>query len=48
MWIIVEAGDVFEGNEKHWADCFFTNVSELTVRDFCKANGWKVEIRNNE
>lgn len=44
MWIIVEGGDIFEGDENHWANCFFTNVSEETVRDFCESEGWKVEI----
>jgi hypothetical protein len=44
MWIVVEGGNIFEGNEHHWADCFFTNVSGETVRDFCKQQGWSVVI----
>jgi hypothetical protein len=44
MWIVVEDGDIFEGDENHWADCFFTNVSADTVLGFCEANGWKVKI----
>lgn len=44
MWIVVEDGEIFEGNEKHWADCFFSNVDEKLVRDFCKAQGWRVVI----
>jgi hypothetical protein len=48
MWIVVEDGEVFEGDENHWADCFFTNVSEDTVRIFCEFHGWKVEIRDKK
>ena len=47
MWIVVEDGEVFEGNEYHWADCFFSNVSEDTIRDFCEKNGWKVDVSND-
>lgn len=48
MWIVVEDGEVFEGDELHWADCFFTNVSEETVRDFCASNGWKVRFEDKK
>jgi|HubBroStandDraft_1064217.scaffolds.fasta_scaffold261449_2 hypothetical protein len=44
MWIVVEDGDIFEGNEHHWADCFFANVSPDTVIGFCESQGWKVKI----
>jgi hypothetical protein len=47
MWIVVEDGNVFEGDETHWADCFFSNVSEELVRDFCEREGWKVEISDS-
>lgn len=46
LWIIVDEGEVFEGNEDHWRDCFFTNVSEDAIKQFCKANGWNVEIKD--
>jgi hypothetical protein len=42
--IIVEGGEVFEGNEEQWADCFFSNVTVEGVEEFCKQNGWEVEI----
>jgi hypothetical protein len=45
MWIIVEDGHIFEGDEKQWADCFFTNVTEQNVREFCDDEGFEVEIR---
>jgi hypothetical protein len=46
MWIKVFADGeaIFEGNESHWADCFFSNVSEDLIRDYCKQQGWEVEI----
>lgn len=44
MWIIVDDGEVFEGDELHWADCFFSNASEDAVRRFCKEQGWKCVI----
>lgn len=48
MWIIVEDGEVFEGNEKHWGDCFFSNVNEEAIRNFCESHGWKVTISDTE
>ncbi len=44
MRIIVEDGEVFDGNEEQWADTFFSNVDIATIQEFCKANNWKVEI----
>jgi hypothetical protein len=46
MWITVEDGELFEGDENHWADCFFSNVTEENIRDFCKQYGWSVKIEN--
>jgi hypothetical protein len=43
-WIIVDDGETFEGNEHHWADCFFSNPSKEDIIDFCNKMGWKVEI----
>lgn len=48
MWIVIENGEIFEGDENHFADCFFTNVSEETVRGWCAGHGWKVEIREKK
>ena len=47
MWIKVgKDGDCFEGDEEHWADCFFSNVNEPDIRDFCNKqfNGEPLEI----
>jgi predicted nuclease of predicted toxin-antitoxin system len=48
MWIIVEDGEVFEGDELHWEDCFFTNATETEIRKFCRENGWKVVIQDQK
>ncbi len=49
MWIVVEGGDVFEGDEEQFDDCFGMTASrpipEELIRDFCKSQGWSVTIR---
>lgn len=45
MWIIVDDGDTFEGDENHWKNCFFSNPTEENIRKFCEENNMKVEIR---
>ena len=32
IWITVDNGDTFEGHQGHWADCFFSNAIESTIR----------------
>ena len=32
IWIVVDNGDTFEGHQAHWADCFFSNAIESTIR----------------
>ena len=46
LWITVsdDGGVVFQGNEDHWRDCFFDNVSVEAIKEFCEGNGWTVEI----
>lgn len=35
VWITVgEDGDVFEGHQLHWADCFFSNALPGTIKAF--------------
>jgi hypothetical protein len=31
IWIIVDDGDVFEGHQGHWADCFFSNATKNQI-----------------
>ena len=33
IWIIVDDGNVFEGHQGHWADCFFSNATEAAIRN---------------
>jgi hypothetical protein len=44
MWIVVEDGNIFEGDESMWADCFFSNADAGVIIDFCDSQGWKVKI----
>lgn len=32
IWISLDGGDTFEGHQGHWADCFFSNAIESTIR----------------
>ena len=32
IWISVDNGDIFEGHQGHWADCFFSNSFERQIR----------------
>lgn len=44
LYIVVEDGEIFEGNEEQWAECFFSDVTEEAVREFCEENGWSVTV----
>ena len=46
IWIVVDGGDFFEGNQLHWADCFFSNACQSVIEDFCESEGCTVEIRD--
>lgn len=50
MWIKVNNGEVFEGNEYHWDNTFFS-ISHLNqntqldlILSFCDKHNWLVEI----
>ena len=44
----IDDGNTFEGDSEQFANCFFSNVSDEEVIDFCKSksglNGAKLEI----
>lgn len=48
MWIIVEGGDVFEGDEEQFDDCFGISAQRPLdpdlIRNFCAQMQWRVEI----
>ncbi len=48
LYIIVDGGDTFEGTSEQWAECYFSNVTEEGVIDFCHQNGWEVTITRME
>ena len=41
--IIIDDGDMFEGTEEQFRDCFFDNVSVASIKAWCEQN----TIRNN-
>lgn len=45
IWIMVEDGDVFDGHQGSWADCFFSNAFEGAIQQYCEDQGWKYVIR---
>lgn len=44
IWIEIEDGNVFSGHQGHWADCFFANATEATIRDYAEENDWQIII----
>jgi len=46
MWILIEDGDIFEGNEEQLDDCFGIGVEELAR--WCFSNNWKYKIIDSE
>lgn len=49
IWITVDGGDLFEGHQGHWADTFFSNVTEAEIIRASKEDPFfrdcKIEIR---
>lgn len=45
LWIIVDDGDLFEGHQGHWADCFFSNAEQSVILQYCLENGYTVTFR---
>ena len=44
--IIVENGDIFEGNRLQFADCFFSNSDNFNIIEWCKENKFSLKINN--
>jgi hypothetical protein len=44
MWITVDGGETFEGNQDDWADCFFSNPDLYNIIDFCRKHDMQVKI----
>lgn len=45
-WIVVNAGDIFEGTPNQFRDCFFPNCNRKTINDWCSKNSYTVEFLN--
>lgn len=46
MWIIIEDGEVFEGDAEQLADVFGIGIEE--VYDFCEREGWRVRVYDRQ
>lgn len=47
MWIVIENGNIFEGNLSHFEDCFFcfsTNNPRQEISNWCAEQKWKVQF----
>jgi len=45
-YIIAENGDMFEGHQGQWADCFFTNATRAAIEDYLKDEKVEYVIRD--
>ena len=43
--IIIDNGDVFEGSLEQFRDCFFSNASIKTIKEWCKDLNMKVKFK---
>lgn len=43
-WIKVENGDVFEGHQLHWVNCFLVDEELDNIKAWCFENDWKIEV----
>lgn len=39
LWISVEDGDIFEGHQLHWSNCFFSNAYRREIEGFLTTKG---------
>ncbi len=44
MKILIDNGDVFEGNQEQFEDCFFSNATKDQIIDWCKHNDFTYEF----
>ena len=42
--ILVENGDIFEGNRGQFTDCFFSNADDDQIIDWCREQGFSLQI----
>ena len=42
--IIVHDGEIFEGTRSQFANCFFSNATDLQIIDWCRVQEFKLTI----
>ena len=45
--ILVEKGEVFDGNRDQFENCFFSNASNGEIESFCRKNNWSLSINGS-
>jgi len=45
-YITVEGGELFQGHQGHWADCFFSNATRDEIENYLKSDNQDYEIRD--
>lgn len=40
----INNGDIFDGTLEQFVNCFFSNNDEYTVREWCKREGFDLEV----
>lgn len=43
---VIDDGDTFEGDISQFRDCFFSNATEPLIKDWCREQNCKLEIRS--
>jgi len=43
-YYVIDDGDIFDGTIEQFKDCFFSNADEETVSNWCKQEGFTLEV----
>lgn len=43
IWIVLDGGDLFEGHQLNWADCFFSNATRRIIKEELERGNLKQE-----
>lgn len=44
-WITVDNGEIFEGHQGVFADCFFTNATLYNIKEWCQDQKMDLKFR---
>jgi len=46
LYILIEDGDLFDGTQDQFRDCFFDNANANEILDWAAKQGYRCDIRN--